>query len=362
MKYELDISDKVEAYLDGLLPDAEKQEIETLLKQDPEFASYVKGIKKANDVIHFSGLAELRKQIGTDVKKVPYTKGKVSPYVKNGTIALLIGIIGSTIYLTTGEQETSTSSYHKEEEQIIEFIDKKPTPSTTSDNEIPEKTDSPTTVGKKENAPTQEGITPLNEAGDDKAKDEAGKENETTTEELKETTVSATPLTPVVANCDRDFTVVSTETCPEQSEGVVEVFTDGTTSYSFKLKETQQTSADGTFKNLEAGTYTIQIAFDGCFKTTNAVVEEKWCPVNKDQSFNPTYGEKWTPDYQEGDYGTFSIYSGTGKKIYQGKFGNEKGYWDGTNMDGEEVPLGNYIVKMEYFDGRVEKIQLTVIK
>lgn len=362
MSYDTDIADKVEDYLNGLLSDEEMVLLEQKIQTDPEFAAYVNQMRQVNETIHYSGLAELRNKVGHDLKDIPVSSGTASNWLIYGSLLLILGT-SATIYWWPKKQiEESSTLYSKTTHKPKESNPLTSAVTEKKEGEQVVEKDIPITTNTDESEHAQNKNVKSTALNNSVSKDTSSQNSSV----IKDNTIkkSAVNDEQTVLNepvsCDKLFTVTTTPTCKNENDGTVTVYSDMSLDYTFSIKNKENTT--GEFKQLSAGDYTINITYAECEQTEKATVAEKWCPTNKDFSFNPEYGEKWVLQHEENDKGTFSIYAGSGKLIFQGKFGAEKGYWDGTNQEGVLSPMGNYIAVISYADGRKEKVQLTIVK
>lgn len=373
MRDQQHIFDEIEDYLHQRMSEKERIAFEQKLEVDKALAAKVEEAKATDEAIHFACLANLKKTVGQDIKKIKYQSGwKNQTYLLIGSAILVTALAG--LYTFTKDSKEKTASSNPPGKEIFSdniVVDKK---QDSLINELP--------PGKKKNSDPF--IPSAKETEEDSIKDQKPAElSEKTASENSDrqhapdegthvapaardsnNKKSAEPSSFESAkNCDKKFDIRTEPSCKNKENGSITIATEGGNEFIFQVDHHIANGARGIFHDLSAGEHKVLVTYDKeCTFTKTVKIEEKWCPLNQPFSFNPDYQEKWEIRYENGAEGKFIIYDRSGREVYKSAFGAGNEYWTGTDMNGHVVPMGNYAAILYYSDGRKEKVDLTIIR
>lgn len=368
-----DILETIDLYLNNLLSDEERIDFEKNLASDSQLQQLVEEAKLTNEVVHFANLALLRDQIGSDIKKIKYKDDSKFNPKKLGLLATGLLVVGgistyyfqkepkedSKIEIATDSKSNTNNTITKQEEIVsqnpispktetpVESISKsEPKHNThTTTPEIVQQNTLPTTVQVAE--------TP---APQPSKKDVSKEVNSPISEKEK-------PLpTPVL--CQENFDFKISASCATKATGEILISNKNNIGFTAELNtiDTDKT-AYNQFTHLEAGNYELLIRYnESCTTKKTVAISEKWCGLNTSFSFNPDFGEKWELLYEALNEGNYTIYSKSGLEIYSNSFGKGNEYWNGTDKMGNIVPVGTYLVRINYKKGNQETVELTIVR
>lgn len=384
MREENNISDLVEDYVNGFMPEEDIPVFEERMASDPELAEMVEQYRYANEAIHFANLAELKKTVADDIKKIKYKSGPDwnYKYLLSGLAILsgaaLIGYLATepnqvSKDITGGKKDTVTTiekrekTAHSIEEKSIE---KNTTVNITTGESNDLKSNQSETSGQKSMTGDISPVEPdtLSTSPENKEKNtpeiSLNSDNKYPGISDTNTAVSVQKKTPEKkVHCDKLFEINTQAACKGNSDGSMFISTEGKENFLVKIESLNIESEAASIYDVPAGTYDVSIQYrEACSYREKVIVQEKWCPMNQSYSFNPGYGEKWELKYSAGDRGTYTIFDKFGKEVYKGEFGNGPSTWEGTNLQGNLLPTGTYMTIIIYADGRKEKVELTIVR
>ena len=359
------IFEQIEDYLHERMSEAERIAFEQKLRSDLSLSAKVEEARASDEAIHFACLADLKKTVGEDIKKIRHTsKWKNLTYWLLGS-AILIGA-STGIFISNNDPKKEIAATWESKKFSNDKItdNKKQNP---AENELP--------AGQKKNPPVFIPSTPEdNEPSEltEKTLPENGEKNNTVNEETKishnakdnedKKNTEPAPLD-VKNNCNKEFEIRTEPSCKHQENGSITITADEGKEYIFHVDQHSINGSQGVFPNLSPGEHRVLVTYNKeCTFTKIVKIEEKWCPLNQPFSFNPDYHEKWEIRYADGAEGKFIIYDRSGKEIYKNTFGSGNEYWDGTDMNGNVATTGTYAAILYYSDGRKEKVDLTIIR
>lgn len=379
------ILETIDNYLDGLMSEEERIAFEQQITNDSKLAQIVEETQLTNEAIYMASLSELKQQVGSDIKQIKYNAGpNYKGYIIAGALALIgAGTIGY-IYNQSSKADESTlakiesntlaqqsSTIEQSEEKTI--VDVKETSSSTIPTNKPLKSiSSPSITVNNPVLPLEnknekkEGITT------DLTENKVTSEHTNTKNELKTSEVSisknelnsnSAELAPQTIDCSQSYSVQSDASCKNEATGSITVKINTNPQPSNIVLDGTIAKKSGLFMDLKAGKHEIKVTYaKDCSFIEAVVVEEKWCPLNKNYSFNPDYNEQWELNYEEGSEGNLIIFNKLGREVYTNTFGSGSVFWNGSDSQGVPVPIGTYIAIIRYADGRKEKIELTIVK
>lgn len=372
MTEQQNLFEQIEDYLHDRMSEKERIAFEQKLAVDESLAVQVSEARAANEAIHFACLADLKKTVGQDIKKIKHT-----PEWKN----LIYWFIGSAMFIgaSTGlfmftkdsKKEIAVTSENKEF-AIEKSTDSKNQNSTENEFQIDKKKNSNSSnqslKEKAEDKTESNHPSKITEKTFTKVTEKQNTTNEKTTaspianEGDSKKTIEPTP-SEIKNNCNKEFDIRTEASCKHKENGSITIFTDGGIEFIFQVDQHTANGSNGVFHNLSPGEHKILVTYNKeCTFTRTVKVEEKWCPLNQPFSFNPDYHEKWEIRYDEGAEGEYIIYDRSGREIYKNTFGSGNESWNGSDMNGNTVAIGNYAAILYYSDGRKEKVDLTIIR
>lgn len=173
----------------------------------------------------------------------------------------------------------------------------------------------------------------------------------------------------VVINCDQVIItadVLSKGTCPSDQDGKVTIITNSIEGdhppYTFSLFEQGSFTSASIFSHLEIGYHEIYIKdSDGCIAAEEVYIEE--LPCNEQAIFAPDEGESWEIPNSNNQTGFLILFDRTGGIIQKMDLnGDLNQSWDGHNLAGITVPMGEYRYQIKYSDGEIKTGSVTVVR
>lgn len=400
MNTDIQIRETIDKYLQGSMTEEERVAFESRMTEDPKLADKVEEIRYTNEAIHYASLSALREDIGKDIQNIKYRphSGIFKTLVLSASV-LAIAAIGYYAFDQETQEDvkhsqtiisdTSLGNKHKQTQsgnktgkgQIVEvpamqdsMVDKEnKTESKTSlsdsySTDADEKKSVPEFNQPEDTQPAQlKDTLSLQEVSNSLPQDTT-EPHKKVIDSVKTDTAGGQKSTkeqPATeeSSCEATFDIKTTSSCKEEPTGSIDVSIPDDGEYGLKIDEGQTSHNDGKFNNIAAGKHTVVVNYgEGCEFREQVLIDEKWCPENKSYSFNPDYGEKWEIPYEEGARGKVIIYNTMKKVVYKTNFGAGGEHWNGTGLNGSTVPVGNYIAMIKYADGRVQKVDLTIVR
>lgn len=365
MRENYDIYEQIDDFLHGEMTEQERRAFEEKIKGDERLASKVEEVKATEDAIHLACLADLKKTIGEDIKKIKYR----SPWQNIFywiIAASIIAVISCSLYFifnTDFHQKKSTPDLNDPRTLTEEYTKK-------NDQSVSEQK-----AGTKHEINHSDN-THINQAEIDNSAEESGQKfsdvviDKNESSENRNSTIVKQDSTDKNANryerkllCDSDFDIISEASCKNKETGKIKISAKNNIEATFQLDQQTVKGQVGSFSALPAGEYNVFAFYNnGCTFTKTVKITEKWCPLNQSFSFNPDYNEKWEIKYESGSQGRFVIYDRAGKEIYKNTFGTGNEEWIGIDMNGNTVAVGSYVAMLYYSDGRSERVELTIIR
>ncbi len=372
---------QIEEYIQGSLPPSDTEKIKYLIDNDPVYRDIYEDINLNNQVVLGAAFTRLREKMQADLQTIEQKRSRQQRLIKNsGLIVGFIGLLSGTILLINPSERHETAV----SDSLINTIGAGQKPSV--DEHYPIK-DSGSSDIKEPHALTENYVTGISEkAGENVIPDTMLQS------EVRENTVpkqSDYPLTDSVQKekpgtatvlaqsqsvpdklnliaCDSitaEFLV--SPSCNAQSTGKIAItgIKGGEIPYDIYI-DGYDISGSHEADNLKAGWYTLKV-YDNkrCSSTRKIQVPSENCFDDKAFSFNPDFGEIWNIPFISGQSGYFRIISRNGTIIYESPFGADwPNEWKGIDKTGTIVEYGMYICLLEYEDGHVEKIQVTIIR
>lgn len=388
MSEDINISEKIDRYLEGNMSAQEHAAFENKIDGDPSLAEKVEEMRYTNEALHYAHLSVLKEEIGEDLKNIKYRPRK--RLYRTLTISALVlslgGGIGVFLYESSEPEKEQISPPLHEFDDTVSQEENKPItiqPEKNPEKDSQEEKTSANDTSEPKRTVTTSAVPDHAPAVNNRQTDKQGNadDNESITEDTTtqqqyvaadsanstqtDTARQQTDLTPdpVMPTCDQSFTIDTSPSCKDEATGTIEVLLSEDKTYTIEVDGRKKQHYNGEFEDISPGDHAVTIHYgDGCTFDKSVTVPEKWCSMNKSYSFNPDYGEKWEIRYEKGAEGTFTIYNAMRKEIYRSNFGAGGESWDGTDVNGNIAPVGNYIAIINYNDGRKEKVNLTIVR
>lgn len=385
MREENNILELVDDYVNGFMPEEDISAFEERMASDPDLAEMVEQYRFTNEAIHFANLAEIKNTVAGDIKKIKYKSGPGwnYKYLLSG-LAILSGAALIGYFATAPEQVSEEITGRKKDtvatlempKKVAHSIEEKSIDKNTSVNITTEESSAsknrlPDTINQKNTTvdtktPVEPKTTKTSTENPEKKIPEISLISKNRDPGIADTNTNAsiqkeTPENKV--HCDKIFEINTKAACKGNSNGALFISTEGKESYLVKIESLNIENELASIYDIPAGKYDLTIEYrEVCSYKEKINVPEKWCPMNQSFSFNPGYGEKWELKYSDGDRGTYTIFDKFGKEVYRGEFGNGSNTWEGTNQQGNILPIGTYMTIISYSDGRKEKVELTIVR
>ncbi len=341
--------------------------MELRIKTDAAFSSYVTLNNFASEIVHTTGLELLRDQMRLDLAKIEQKRIRRKWKIGAGIIAAILGLSILYYFIKSNEKiKTFTPNNDQKKHQPLEQISNNKI-NTTENNSISTK-DKITS-----NTITQQAITENKILdGMDKISTATQTQNSAdsthTSALIVERKKEITSEEKIGKNCSISFDAIVQHACQGDQNGSILVeqrhILGGTAPYSFHIDNPKQQSTLGLFSELAKGNYTITITDSkSCVSSKEISVFEKNCTTKKSFSFNPDYGEKWEMQVNPSKEGSFTIYNRAGIIFKNNNFSqNSTIEWDGSNTHGTLADMGMYMCTINYADGKMELIELSIVR
>ena len=378
---------QIEDYIQGNLNPSDSERIKYLIDSDPVYKDIYEEINLNNHVVIGASFARLRKKMQADLETIEQKRIKQKRRIKN--TGLTIGVLGllSSILFLINPDETQKST------APIDSVSTESTGQPLQDGEHNQPLDDSTLNSTKEETPKFPAklingtFQPDNETRKSIVADTViyksdtqynivAKQTEdlvkTSPEEHEKTNASAIPKEKSIADnytktaCDSIIAeFVTSPSCQGQNTGkiVISGIKGGEMPYYIYVGD-EDISSSYEAQNLKPGWYTLKI-YDHkrCSSTKKIQVLPERCFDNQEFSFNPDFGETWMIPVKSEQAGYLKIIARSGKIVYESRLEKDgPNEWKGIDKTGKIVEYGMYICLLEYEDGHVEKIQVTIIR
>lgn len=380
MTFQEDIYRQVEEYIQGSLHQPDNERIKNLIDTDPVYRDAYEEISLSNRIIVGASFSRLREKMRTDLNRIEQQRTRRKKDIRNISMAaLLIGAGIAGIWIGKPDEKTK-------EPAMGEYSDSSHTPNKVqaAPETIPVDTSTkasrmfPVKQAKNPVEPivshpvsghVHTDSTPSAEDAGEAAMKEAIVDNhlplrDTIVQPVTKSNRKPDPRTgPACDSIKARFTI--SPSCSGENTGRIEIteikgglmpyvvyIDDIDISYSFEAEA------------LRPGSYIARI-YDAnqCEGIQKVTVPAKSCQSEQAYSFSPDFGETWTIPRGSGETGVFKIIGRSGHVIYEHPFGAQsRNEWTGIDKTGKIVDYGMYICLLEYSDGRIQKIQVTVIR
>jgi len=383
--------EQFENYLKGALNNESKAALEESLRKDPELSRQLEEYRQAHRLIFEGGLLDLRKELGT----LHTARLKRSRNWRNGrNILFPAGIIVTGIMLyvllnRNGDTEQEKKNLSESvagvdittEKVVTESGEKKLQGTSGENTAVPESTaDSVSlkTDGSASKSMRADGDKFMQELVKTKAIITHEKNKETMTLDMfmtdknnrpeSEPQVSDTVDEAINVPCENvliSFEFVAENTCLNRSQGRIMFLSQsvrgGKPPYEFSITGGSAFESLLLFDNLQGGRYYLVVRDgDHCLSETGiAEIGEIEC----DFRFAPDKGEVWEIPILNDKEGKLLIFSKEGSIRYNANVGaSSNREWDGRTLNGEPLPLGVYLFRIEFNDGSLFNGTVTIIK
>ncbi|MBN1416915.1 MAG: hypothetical protein JW973_17595 [Bacteroidales bacterium] len=382
--------ERFENYLKGSMNDEAKSAFENDLSQDVEFNRAFEDYRLAHNLILESGLLDIRQELN-NLHVAQLKTGRLWRMIRNILIPTGIILTGALLYYLMqqdGLQPEKIVAGSGTEIGNIPLIagnegDMVHDTDTTDVRLQPEKLPANTIKTKK---------TDLTIVSTDIKQDEIISkpvkpiikpvatekviENITLPVALRDTSIvperipyvdekKSIPLSP---DCERvkitcDF--ITESTCADGSQGMVVFLTQtlkgGNAPYEFSITGGTDFVSQALFSNLQSGSYRLVVRdANRCFTIIGTAVVDA---IECDFRFAPALGEVWEIPFMDDKNGKLFIFSKDGKMLYSANVGpSYDPVWNGNSLNGDPLPLGVYIFRIEFRDGRRYNGTVTIIK
>lgn len=365
MSENINILEKIDNYLEGLMSDEERSAFEKQIASDSNLATQVEEIRLTNEAIYLASLSVLKEQIGKDIKQIKHKPdSNLGKYI-TGASVLIIGMLTIPYLMRNDssqkiEKETIKKQTIVVEESTVIMDSKTDTIISATPKSIPSAafSSSKNSVSSKK----LEGVK--NEVFTDRSIEV----NETVEVEMKPMVLKNTiekhdkNIEESTIKCIKSFNIETKSTCRGKETGEIIIRPKNSTLDKAILDNGIENSS-GIFNEVSAGIHQLEVKMtDECVFYEQTDIVETWCPMNTSYSLNPAYNEKWQLIYENGSNGVLTILNRLGKEVYRSDFNGQEVYWDGSDNQGRVVPLDVYIAIVSYTDGRMEKVELTVVR
>jgi len=373
-----ELLDLIDNYLNDGMSEKERSAFEEKMASDETLSAKVTEVRNTNEAIYYASLAEMKKQIGQDIKNIQYKPAfnwTKATYISIASLAVLSGI---TAYLISDNSKSETNKTEsikalKETEEkslqkntISSPQDKDPDRQKLPSIPFPTNKEMKDTLSLRDKVIDESflpdnNIRKIQEESSNIVSENKTLPNNTDSDNKKPIISSSNNNANIV--CDKSFKINTEASCKQKETGSIVILSDSEYDYTFQVDNYISSGSRCVLQDISAGDYEIRVTYGKeCLYTKKITVPEKWCGMNSSYSFNPDYNEKWTMKYEPGASGTLSIFDRFGKEIYTNTFGSGNEEWKGTDKDGLTLAVGVYIALINYSDGRKEKVELTIIR
>lgn len=365
MSNELETYDLIDQYLKGELSPESAHAVEDKIRIDDTFAAEVAEQRMLNTVIEGASIAGLREQMQADINVIDSKKGNDNTkyYLGGGLLALLtLGIIfwptssqnntnevasGSTI-----EEKIQKSSQHTTTNKQNEAV----TTASESGNETVVKEEKETAVPSAPtvSAPTLSEIVVVPE--DTNSLHE-------TVQQHEEAKASNTPTTveDICKKTTLDVTTQVKEACSLFNDGqiIIEKINGGEAPYAVYDKNSSAIIKNNTYSDLKSGVYELYIIdANSCIHEKNIVVPSKNCS-GESIVINLTAQQGWKIEEKEAKV---VVLDAAGRIVYEKPANVRIKEWMGIDKNGQLLPSGVYIYKIEYPDNKIVTGQINIMQ
>jgi hypothetical protein len=382
MKREIEINERIEAYLNGELPIGEAEEFRAMLAGDPALDREVELHRNLRDIITDGAYLRVKNELhGIHARKLR-TINRIKRSAGFGLGGLILGIIA---FLLLWDNQGTRTGMKNRDSVLIPYRDSVTitVPSRYKPEMIPGPTpvtirDSSSRIGQlTEPEKGRQNPDTAHLAGREKRqiepepreKDAAGPEK--TVSEIRSDLPSQEAASEGPGKTDCRKVVIAgnfneSESCNNKPTGLIVInrnsVTGGVAPYSFSLsqdnfRDTMQ------FGGLYPGNYTLYARdANNCVNRLGiAVIRSVDCTYQA--VFAPDKGETWTVPVDPDRQGTLKIFSKAGMLVYSAKVtGDQVTTWAGTTISGQSLPMGLYPFEITYGDGTGFSGTVTIVR
>lgn len=387
MKKEIEINERIESYLNGTMPAAEKESFEQLMQEDSFLAQQVDLHRQLHDVIAEGAYLHVK----SELKSIHLQKVKISKTARRITGYGIGGLIIGIVLLLVIKNVIGTKEPVDENNVIpAEQITTIPVPEATIKMDTP--------AGEKESIISREDITRVDEPGDETRPSVALPEEIPEEKALAETEPvpvenkdsfrinnlipAFEPAVPsvqddiaagsddnVAFDCSKitiEASFTSEVSCNNKPTGSIVInrksITGGMPPYTFSINQAAYIDTV-MFASLYPGSYTIYAkdANDCISRLGTAMIGIKDCTY--EDIFSPLKGDTWTIPVDRNKEGILTIYSKSGAVVYSIRVsGSETNIWNGETISGQVLPMGLYQFEITYDDGSRFAGNVTIVR
>ncbi|MBN2480985.1 MAG: hypothetical protein JXB19_04535 [Bacteroidales bacterium] len=387
MKNEIEINERIDSYLKGILAEDEKMVFELRMQEDPSLARQVELHRQLHDVISDGVYLDLKNALKTIHLKKISTSGKIRRITGYGSGGLIIGL---AVFLAIKNGTDNRNSFR--ESPVVPY---RKTATDTLERAVAEN-DNPN-AGTEVTVPSGDNILVLATDADalqpvtitQDAHGETGMTGtlSSSTDDADSTLIhrpipvvevpeyepdqdgdlkSEEEMTIDCSQINIEAVFTSHSSCNNKPTGVIEIdaqsIKGGEPPYVFSLN--QKTFADTLiFASLSPGSYPVYAkdAHDCANRLGIAIIDSEDCTYQ--DIFAPLKGEIWSVPVERDKAGTLLIYSKAGIVVYSIPVsGNDPVVWNGETVNGQMLPMGLYQFEIRYSDGTSFTGNVTIVR
>ena len=385
--------ERFENYLKGLLDLEAKAAFDKDLKEHEELSREFEDYRQAHQLIFEGGLLDLRQELDT-LHAAQLKKGRFRNRVKNIVISAGILVTGILLYVYLNRynelnpEKSSLNQADKKVENAAVLSEKERGEIAITDMYEDKTTQEKSIIDSSGEQVTELTIlSPAVKSGDKGYKPVnimAKTVSVTPVEEKISLTVSmpadtsALPKSNLTENenksrvplpdCEQvsiSCEFITENTCSNGSQGRIIFFVQslrgGYPPYEFSINGGAVFESQPLFDNLQGGNY--QLAVRDANQCVSAIGNTAVLNIECDFRFAPGMGEVWEIPFVTDKNGKLLIYSKEGKLLYSAGIGQSfDRTWSGKSLDGDILPMGVYLFRLEFPEGRRREGTVTIIK
>ena len=381
MSEEKNILERIDAFLDGNMPESERLSFEELIGKNANLANEVELAKVARQVLIDYESSKLSLEISKDLANIKAPQRFNKWFIGGAAAILLVGLISwfsfqksentSANPITHTRQETTTPSINQTVNQNDNFVKEQPiseelntietkdittveettitTPSLQDDgNSTAEITMAP----QKQQEGKNQQSTDLLEA--DQQIEDVGHPKELP---IVKKEVTFEPI---------DFKLKTTPTYRDEPSGKirVDIINDNGLNYEYSIDNGESFQRHNKFDFLEEGEYSIVVkSGDQISKTTTLTLNSLPCNKNYDKTYSPDVGMNWTAPAVADNSGNFILQNQNGVVVFETTFeSNDRIEWDGISNKNQQITSGYYRFTINYDSGEKCFGDLTILR
>ncbi len=373
----------IDRYLNQQLSGEELRNFENKIASEPDFAEKVETQRIANDALLLSELVVLKSKMKQDfdTRNFEPGKGNKGKYYLFGAAAVFLGAVLLWVNhsrVSDDQRNTLTKRIElKQDKKIIAANDNSDSPTNAVNNTI--------MVNQKRYNQPQEPKVSGNEVTGGVNEVESGRPVQAINEEVKN---EVKPLEPVISkteqreslkpekkelviNCE-DFVVDFSKLKVKHSSydtdnGSIELPSNAVRGAAkplyYQLVDEREKGYSNYFEYLYPDSYLLKVSdSEGCNKSQNVTISRSNCISLYKETYSLSREERWDIPVVDGLSASVRILFNKNTVVYESDYdGYSNLSWDGKGINGSAASVGYYECLIEYEDGSVCNVKLSVL-